>query len=127
MDYNLLADLVVILHVTFVLFVLFGGLATLKWRWMLWLHLPALAWGATVEFAGLICPLTPVENRLRRQTGGAEYGGDFVQHFLPSLLYPERLTRETQLVLGTIVVVLNLGIYVWVWRRSYARPLTGGR
>jgi len=116
MLYSLLADLVLILHLSFVLFVLFGGLLVLKWRRAAWLHLPAVAWGAFVEFSGWICPLTPLENWLRAQAGEATYAGDFLVRYLSSLLYPEALTRDLQVVFGTLVVVLNLAIYGWLWR-----------
>jgi hypothetical protein len=116
MWYSWLADLVLCIHVSFVFFVIFGGLLVLKWRWIAWLHLPAAAWGAVVEFIGWICPLTPLENWLREHGGEASYRSDFIaQHLLP-LLYPEDLTRELQLLLGTGVVVLNAAVYWWLWQ-----------
>jgi Protein of Unknown function (DUF2784) len=115
MWYSWLADLILCIHVGFVLFVVFGGLLTLRWRWIAWLHLPAATWGAVVEFTGWICPLTPLENWLRTQGGETSYRSDFIaQYFLP-VLYPEDLTREFQLLLGTGVVVLNTAIYWWFW------------
>ncbi len=56
------ADLIVILRLSFVVFVLFGGLLALRWWQVVWIHLPAVAWGAVAEFGGWICPLTPLEN-----------------------------------------------------------------
>jgi hypothetical protein len=116
--YRLLADLVLILHLAFVVFVLCGGLLMLKWRWIAWLHLPAAFWGAVVEFTGWICPLTPLENWLRAQGGQATYSSDFIAQYLLPLLYPDNLTRGMQLLLGTMVVVLNAAIYWWLWRRQ---------
>jgi len=127
MGYSLLADFVIVLHVAFVVFVLFGGLLALKWPRALWFHLPAVLWGTLVEFTGWFCPLTPLEDWLRRQAGEAGYGGDFLQHYLLVLLYPDGLTREIQIVLATIVIVLNLAIYFWLWRRSHACPSTSDR
>ena len=116
MWYLWLADLTLCMHAGFVLFVIFGGLLVLRWRWIAWLHLPAAAWGAFVEFTGWICPLTPLENWLREQGGEASYRSDFIaQHLLP-VLYPEDLTRDLQLLLGTGVVVLNFAVYWWLWR-----------
>ena len=116
MWYSWLADLVLCIHVGFVFFVIFGGLLVLKWRWIAWLHLPAAAWGAVVEFTGWICPLTPLEDWLREQGGEVSYRSDFIaQHLLP-VLYPEDLTRDLQLLLGTGVVVLNAAVYWWLWR-----------
>jgi len=114
--YPLLADLVLIVHLTFVVFVLCGGLLVLRWRWIAWLHLPAAAWGAVVEFTGWICPLTPLENWLRAQGGEVGHEQDFVAHYLLPLLYPGDLTRDLQLLLGSVVVVLNTALYWWLWR-----------
>jgi len=122
---GILAEVVVGLHVGFVLFVLLGGLLVLRWPRMAWLHLPAAVWGALIEFAGWVCPLTPLENRLRRAGGTAEYAGGFVEHYLLPVLYPAGLTRGVQYVLGACVVVLNAGVYWWVFRRvrrSFASP-----
>ena len=118
MLYGVLADLVVIIHLAFVVFVLFGGLLVLQWRRVRWLHLPAVAWGAAVEFGGWICPLTPLEIWLRMQGGESGYSSDFIEHYILPLLYPADLTREVQIVLGAMVVAINLAIYGWVWRIS---------
>jgi len=114
--YQLLADLVLIVHLAFVVFVLCGGLLVLKWRWVAWLHLPAALWGAVVEFTGWICPLTPLENWLRAQGGavGDEY--DFTARYLLPILYPGDLTRDLQFLLGTVVVLLNAAVYWWLWQ-----------
>mgnify|MGYP001337932444 FL=1 len=121
--YQLLADLVLIVHLAFVAFVLCGGLLVLRWRWVAWLHLPAVAWGAIVEFTGWICPLTPLENWLRAQGGETSYRSDFIAQYLLPVLYPGDLTRNVQLLLGTGVVVLNTAVYWWLWR-SCARGQT---
>jgi hypothetical protein len=115
MMYPLLADLVLIIHLVFVIFVLCGGLLVLKWRWIARLHLPAAAWGAVVEFTGWICPLTPLENWLRVQGGEAGYEDDFTTRCLLPILYPVDLTRNIQLLLGTVVIVLNVAVYWWIW------------
>lgn len=116
MWYSWLADLVLCIHVGFVFFVIFGGLLVLKCRWTAWLHLPAAVWGAVVEFTGWICPLTPLENWLREQGGAASSRSDFIAEHLLPVLYPENLTRDFQLLLGTGVVVLNAAVYWWLWR-----------
>lgn len=113
--YPLLADLVLIVHLVFVIFVLSGGRLVLKWRWIARLHLPAAAWGAVVEFTGWICPLTPLENWLRVQGGEAGYEDDFTTRYLLPILYPVDLTRNIQLLLGTVVIVLNVAVYWWIW------------
>ena len=126
MMYPLLADLVLIVHLAFVIFVLCGGLLVLRWRWVAWLHLPAAVWGSVVEFAGWICPLTPLENRLRVQGGGAGYEDDFTTRYLLSILYPVDLTRDIQLLLGTVVIAVNAVIYCWLWR-TQARGVARNR
>ncbi len=119
----MLADLVVVLHFLFVLFVVLGGLLVLRWPRVAWLHLPAAIWGAAIELTGGICPLTPLENSLRRQAGGTGYSGGFIEHYILPVLYPSDLTRSIQIVLGLLVLALNLAIYaqVFVKRRPLAR------
>jgi uncharacterized protein DUF2784 len=122
---GILAGFVVGFHLGFVLFVVLGGLLVLRWPWVAWLHLPAAVWAALIEFAGWVCPLTPLENRLRRATGTAEYAGGFVEHYLLPVLYPPGLTRGAQYVLGACVVVVNAAVYWWAFRRlrrSFASP-----
>jgi len=117
MVFRILADSVVVLHVAFVVFVLLGGLLVGRWPRIAWAHLPAAAWGAWVEFAGWVCPLTPLENWLRQQGGGPGYSSSFVEHYLVPLLYPASLTREFQWSLGAVVLVLNATLYLAVLRR----------
>lgn len=117
MLYKLLADTAAFVHLLFVAFALAGGLLALRWRWLPWLHLPALAWGATVEVTGWICPLTPLENWLRAAGGAAGYGGGFVDHYLLPLLYPVGLEHGTQVVLALALLAINAVAYSLVWRR----------
>ena len=116
MTYKLLADFVFIIHFAFVVFVVLGGLAVLKVPRLAWLHLPAVAWGALIEFAGWICPLTPWEQSLRRLAGEEGYSGGFVEYYLLPILYPEGLTREIQIVLGVLVLAINAVAYAFVIR-----------
>ncbi|MFA5182909.1 MAG: DUF2784 domain-containing protein [Syntrophales bacterium] len=117
MPFSLFADLVVVTHFIFILFVIFGGLLVLHKRGWAWLHLPAAVWGAIVEFTGWICPLTPLENWLRLQGGGPAYASGFIERYLVSLIYPSALTRSQQLFLGLAVIVINVVIYGWIVRR----------
>jgi len=110
------ADLIVLTHFSFILFVMFGGFLVIKWRWFIYLHLPAVVWGAVVEFFGWVCPLTTWENLFRRQSS-EEYSIGFVEHYIIPLIYPELLTRDIQIVLGIGVVLLNLFIYSWVFKK----------
>ena len=114
---GLLADIVVVAHMAFVIFVVVGGLAV-YWRpWGLWVHIPAVLWGVSIEWAGAVCPLTLVENWLRNQAGEAGYAGDFIQQYLLPTLYPADLTREIQIVLGAAALGINIGVYFSLWRR----------
>jgi hypothetical protein len=114
MLFSVMADLIVAAHLTFVLFVMAGGLIVLRRRWVAWLHIPAVVWGAWIEFAGWICPLTPLENWLRERGGGEGYESSFVERYLLPVLYPEALTRDWQMLLGSIVIVVNVAIYTFV-------------
>ena len=111
-----LALLVVLGHMVFVGFAALGGLLTIRWPRVAWVHLPAAAWAAYVELSGRFCPLTPLENALRRRAGLGDYSGDFVARYLFPVLYPEGLTREAQVVLGLVVLGINAGVYGWRWR-----------
>jgi hypothetical protein len=115
MPYHLVADLILLLHIGFVLFAVLGGFLALGWRWLLWIHMAAVIWAAVVEFFGWICPLTPLENWLRNRAGGGGYGGDFIAHYMVPILYPDGLTREVQIGLGFFVLLINMIIYGWLF------------
>jgi len=121
--YRALADLVLVVPLAFVLFVVLGGLLVLRWPRLAWLHVPAAVWGVLIEYTGWICPLTPLENSLRERGGGAGYSGGFIEHYIQSVLYPAGLTRGTQIVLGSLALLVNLTAYgVVVARRGRFRP-----
>ncbi len=120
-----LADLILVIHVAFIAFAVGGGLLTLRWPRVAWIHLPAAAWAAAVMAMGWICPLTPLENRLRQTAGEGGYEGGFIEHYVVPLIYPGGLTREIQMVLGALVVAVNLVIYATVWRRAQRRARAG--
>ncbi|MFW6084017.1 MAG: DUF2784 domain-containing protein [Gemmatimonadota bacterium] len=121
MIYGVLADAVLLLHLVFILYVVLGGLLVLRWRRTAWLHVPCAVWGLLIELFGWICPLTPLENALRRAAGETGYGGGFIAHYLLPLIYPGGLTREVQLGLAAVVVAVNAGVYLLVWRRWRGR------
>jgi len=124
MPYRLLADALLVVHLAFVAFVVLGGLLVLRWPRLAWIHLPAALWGALIEFAGFVCPLTPLEVGLRRLGGEAGYEGGFIEHYVTAALYPAGLTRTVQVVLGCGVLVVNLLVYARLMRRgrAAARP-----
>jgi hypothetical protein len=112
-----LAASVVALHLAFVVFATLGGMLALRWPRIAWVHLPAAAWAAFVEFTGGICPLTPLESHLRLRAGLEPYSGDFVAAYIFPVLYPEGLTRNAQVTIGAFVVAINVVAYGFVlWR-----------
>ena len=115
MVYSVLADAVLLFHFAFILFVGGGGLLVLRWERVIWLHLPVAVWGVWIELSGNICPLTPLENNLRRMAGEEGYAGGFIEHYLLPVIYPPGLTREVQFVIAALVVGLNLVVYGLVW------------
>ena len=126
MLWSLLADLAVIVHLIFIVFVLLGGLLILWRRWLAALHLPAVAWAVILELNRLICPLTPLENYLRRAAGEQGYSGGFIQHYLIPLIYPSGMTPGLHLLLGIVTLVINLAVYIYViWRLRATGRTTG--
>jgi hypothetical protein len=126
MFFRLAADVVLVAHLGFVLFVIFGGLLALRWERLAWVHIPVALYGATIEFVGFICPLTPLENALRHRGGEAGYYGGFIDHYVTATIYPDGLTREMQFWLGAGVLVLNAMVY-FIWFRRLRRTDATGR
>ena len=121
------ADAVLFVHFAFVAFVVLGGLLLLRWPALAWIHLPAVAWAAIVELAGWVCPLTPLEVTLRQASGVSGYSGDFLEHYIVALLYPEGLTRTLQVSLGAFVILINVFLYSVVLRRVWAERRALGK
>ena len=123
MAYLLMADLLVLVHLAFVGFVVLGGALLWWWPRLVWVHLPAVIWAIGIEWSGAVCPLTPWENWLRARAGMAGYEGDFVAQYLLPMLYPLGLTRTVQVVLGSLVLIVNGLVYWRWWRRGRAATL----
>lgn len=121
MWYGALADFVVVIHLAFVAFVVLGGFLVLRHPTLAWLHLPAAVWGVLIEFAGWSCPLTPLENAFRMRGGDAGYSGGFIDHYLLPILYPGGLTRGVQIMLGSVVLMLNVAVYGLLLARGRGR------
>jgi hypothetical protein len=119
--HSILADIVFLIHLAYILFVVFGALLVFQWRWVRWIHIPAVLWAAFVELTGRICPLTPWENWFREVGGRAPYAGGFIDHYLVPLVYPENLTREFQVALGVGVIILNGALYFLIHHQRIAR------
>ena len=127
MIFRLLADATVVVHLAFVAFVVLGGLLVWRWPRIAWAHVPAAVWGATIEFAGWICPLTPFENWLRERGGEAAYTSSFVERYLLPVLYPSALSRELQWTLGGFVIAINVAVYCVVLRKARLTPFSFAR
>lgn len=121
MPYRLLADAVLVVHLAFIVFVVFGGLLVLRWPRIAWLHLPTVAWGAWIELTGRVCPLTPLEIGLRERGGETGFTDGFIEHYITALIYPDGLDRRQQILLGVFVLVLNAGVYAYVVARRRAK------
>ena len=112
------ADLVLLVHLGFIVFVVLGGLLALRHRWIAYLHIPAALWGAFVEISGRICPLTIWENDLRRGAGEYAYAESFVEHYVVPVIYPAGLTRTVQYAIAGLVIATNVVIYGWLIYRA---------
>ncbi len=121
MPYRILTDLVLLLHLLFILFVVAGGILTLYRKWWALLHLPAMTWGIYIEFSGDICPLTPLENHFNRLAGKQGYSSDFLTHYLLPLIYPAALTPRIQIFFGLVVIISNLAVYSFLMHRHFRR------
>ena len=113
-----MTDIIVLIHFLFILFVVFGGLLAFYKKWFVWIHIPAALWGVLIEFFGWICPLTPLENKFRISGGLQGYEGGFIDHYLTPLIYPENLTKNTQILLGAVVLLINIIIYFTLIMRN---------
>lgn len=117
MIWRVLADIVVVIHLGFVVFVMLGGFLLWRWPRLIYVHLPAAVWGVLIEFAGWICPLTPMENAFRARGGQAGYDGGFIDHYIVPVLYPGGLSRNIQLALGLFALAVNVIAYSLFIRR----------
>ena len=119
MIYNILSNLVILVHLLFILFVCLGALLALRWPKVIWIHIPCAIWGMVVEYLNIVCPLTPLENQFRKLGDTATYNSDFITRYVTSLIYPEALSRNLQYALGTIVLTLNIIFYSIILYKRY--------
>lgn len=116
--YSILADIVIFVHFLFIIFVVLGGLLVVKWSWIKFIHIPAAIWGALIEIQSWVCPLTPLEVRFKMKAGESIYEGGFIEHYIMPIIYPPGINRKMQIILATVVIVINLGIYSWILYNS---------
>ena len=119
--YNILAEVTIVLHFLFIVFVVCGGLLVIRWPQVAFVHLPSAVWGAAVEIFGWICPLTPLENHFSQLAGDSPYNGDFITRYLLAVIYPENLTAATQQLFGGLVIIVNIIFYAINIRKYRAR------
>ncbi len=123
MGYRFLVDAVVTAHLLFIGFVVFGGLAAAVRPQVALVHLPCVLWAVILEWRGLVCPLTPLENLLRAKAGTAGYHTGFIEHYLTGIIYPGGLTQGIRFLLGAGALLINLVIYLLVIAKiSKKRP-----
>ncbi len=111
MIYDLLANIVVLLHFGFIIFAVLGALLLVRWPRLVWLHLPTAIWAMAIEFYGGVCPLTPLENWLRFKAGLAGYDESFIEHYIAAIIYPGEITSSVKIMLGLGVLLINLALY----------------
>ncbi|MDH4322356.1 MAG: DUF2784 domain-containing protein [Desulfobulbaceae bacterium] len=121
MIYKILADTVLIIHLLFILFVVFGALLVFRHRYWAWLQIPAALWGVIIELKGWVCPLTPLENWFLRKGGAATYPGNFIEHYLSLLIYPPFLTENIQIFFATSVFIINISAYLCYYQQILSR------
>ena len=119
MTYRVLAEIVLVLHFCFVIFVVLGGLLVLRRQRLAWLHVPAVVWGVLIEFLWWACPLTTLENHFRQLGGEAGYETGFIDYYVSAVLYAP-LTPVIRITLGLLLVGFNLLIYLYLLQRYFS-------
>ena len=114
--YELFANLTLIIHLTFILFVIFGGLLFFIFPKNIYIHLPALLWGIYIEITNSVCPLTYLENWFLYKGEITTYSNDFINNYFFPIIYPEGLTNEIQIYLGISLIVINILIYGLIYK-----------
>ena len=120
MFFRILADVTLLVHMAFIIFVCSGAILTVFWRWIPVIHIPSVVWGVYIELSGKFCPLTHIENSLLLKAGQAGYGESFIEHYLLNIIYPPGLTRGVQFLLAGGLFALNVALYAWLMHRHLA-------
>ena len=114
MYYGLGANLTLVVHFTFIVFVIFGALLVFASKKIAFIHIPSVIYGACIELFHFICPLTYLENWFLRKAGMKSYSSSFIEHYLIPIVYPDNLTAELQFYLGFLLILTNIVIYILV-------------
>ena len=113
--YELAADIILIIHFLFILFVIFGALLLFVEKKIVFIHIPAIIWGSYIELTHSICPLTYLENWLLQKANLTTYSEGFIQYYLVPIVYPTNLTKDIQIYLGISLIVINIVIYAFIF------------
>ena len=114
--YEYLANITLLIHLIFILFVIFGGFFFFLFSKIIYFHIPALIWGIYIEFTNSICPLTYLENWFLFKSDLTTYSNDFINKYLFPIIYPESLTNEIQIFFGILLIVINVLIYGFIYK-----------
>ena len=115
--YELAADLTLIIHFAFILFVIFGALLFFITTKIIFIHIPAFIWGSYIELTNSICPLTYLENWFLHKANLTTYSEGFIQNYLVQIVYPVSLTKDLQIYIGIALIVINIVIYALIFSK----------
>ena len=115
--FEIFATLALLLHFSFILFVIFGAILILKFKKIIYVHIPAVTWGVYIELSHSTCPLTHLENFFLKKAGKDQYSVDFIENYIFKIIYPPALNYEIQTYLGVILIFVNLLIYYYIVKK----------
>ena len=119
--YEFLAKIVLIIHLLFIFFVVFGAFSCLISNKFFYLHLVALSWGIYIEFTSSICPLTYLENWLLILDQASFYDDGFIENYILKIIYPEGITPNVQMILGFLLIILNALFYTLIFYLKFVK------
>ena len=115
--YELAAEIILIIHFLFIIFVIFGALLFFVAKKIVFIHIPAIIWGSYIELTHSICPLTYLENWFLHKSNLTIYSEGFIQNYLVPIVYPMSLTKDLQIFLGIGLIVINIVIYAFIFAK----------
>ena len=115
--YELAAEIILIIHFLFIIFVIFGALLFFVAKKIVFIHIPAIIWGTYIELTHSICPLTYLENWFLHKANLTTYSEGFIQNYLVPIVYPVSLTKDLQIYLGITLIVINIIIYAFIFNK----------
>ena len=119
--YEIASNLILLVHLIFIIFVVLGGLLFFASRKIIFIHIPALIWGIYIELTSSICPLTYLENWFLHKANLTTYSEGFIQNYLVPIVYPMSLTKDLQIYLGMTLIVVNIIIYGFIFDKLKKR------